>query len=309
MGAKTRSTAPAGSGQLAGLIIFAAVVVLVILFAAVFFYKDRQRQATAAVAAAAAVAAEAAIAAEGALPNARLRRRRLAANNNADEDGDDAAAADGNDNDNDLAAARLANIGGNSKEAKRQAAKTAKKEQKAARRAAMEADIDARERRKDAVIEAMHRRDDDVTEVADEAVAERRAAVLVRQRADDAVFDAWKGSITVDGGGDGTPALGSSDGGDDGSSDELLASFVAHLRAHKVTPLVDLARRFNLKTADVVARIRALESAGQLSGVLDERGKYVRVDDDEMHALAAYINDAGRVSIDDVRAFMNRRRA
>ncbi len=46
-----------------------------------------------------------------------------------------------------------------------------------------------------------------------------------------------------------------------------------YIRSRKTVPLEALALEFGMRTADVIDRIRALEAAGRLTGVMDERGK------------------------------------
>lgn len=44
-------------------------------------------------------------------------------------------------------------------------------------------------------------------------------------------------------------------------------------------------------------RVQALESMGRLTGVMDERGKFIYVSEGEMKAVADFIAERGRVSI------------
>ncbi|RZC80473.1 hypothetical protein C5167_043050 [Papaver somniferum] len=48
---------------------------------------------------------------------------------------------------------------------------------------------------------------------------------------------------------------------------------------------------------DCINRIASLESMGRLSGVMDDRGKYIYIAEEEMRAVADYIRRQGRVSI------------
>lgn len=43
--------------------------------------------------------------------------------------------------------------------------------------------------------------------------------------------------------------------------------------------LGDLASRFKLKTKDTIMRLRALEEMGRITGVMDDRGKFIYVSD------------------------------
>ena len=59
----------------------------------------------------------------------------------------------------------------------------------------------------------------------------------------------------------------------------------------------DLASEFGLKVVDVIARVQALEMMGYISGVVDDRGKFIFISRDEMAEVAAFINRKGRVAI------------
>jgi DNA-binding MarR family transcriptional regulator len=47
------------------------------------------------------------------------------------------------------------------------------------------------------------------------------------------------------------------------------------LRKHKLVLLEDLSHEFKLSTKDLVEKIKKLEGEGQVSGIFDERGKYL----------------------------------
>ena len=57
---------------------------------------------------------------------------------------------------------------------------------------------------------------------------------------------------------------------------------------------------------DVIDRIRDLQEAGRLSGVLDDRGKYIYITQDEYEAVAKFIKQRGRVSISDLAESSNK---
>ncbi len=52
--------------------------------------------------------------------------------------------------------------------------------------------------------------------------------------------------------------------------------------------------------------LKRLEQEGNLTGVIDERGKYVYISPDEMDAVAKFIKYRGRVSIDEIAAESNK---
>ena len=57
---------------------------------------------------------------------------------------------------------------------------------------------------------------------------------------------------------------------------------------------------------DVIDRIRDLQEGGRLSGVLDDRGKFIYITMDEYEAVAKFIKQRGRVSISDLAESSNK---
>ncbi|KAF5836645.1 DDRGK domain-containing protein [Dunaliella salina] len=53
---------------------------------------------------------------------------------------------------------------------------------------------------------------------------------------------------------------------------------------------------------DVIDRIHGLEAMGRLTGVMDERGKYIYITLGEMHAVARHLIKKGRVTISELAA-------
>ena len=102
-------------------------------------------------------------------------------------------------------------------------------------------------------------------------------------------FEKWKGEFSVD-------AEGTTENEQDGNQ-SLLSDFVEYIKKHKCVPLEDLAAEFKLRTQGCINRIASLESTGRLSGVMDDRGKYIYISQEEMKAVADYIKRQGRVSI------------
>ena len=83
-------------------------------------------------------------------------------------------------------------------------------------------------------------------------------------------------------------------------SQGLLQEFIDHIVERKVVVLEELAAEFGLRTQDVVSRVQALESMGRITGVMDDRGKFIYISPEEMQKVAEYINSKGRVSISDL---------
>lgn len=64
--------------------------------------------------------------------------------------------------------------------------------------------------------------------------------------------------------------------------------------------LEDLAAHFKLKTQAAIDRITTLQSEGLLTGVVDDRGKFIYISQQELENVAKFIKQRGRVSIVDL---------
>jgi len=89
---------------------------------------------------------------------------------------------------------------------------------------------------------------------------------------------------------------------DKADSQNKLAEFIDYIKGHKVVALNDLAAEFSMPTASVISRIKDLEKDNRLSGILDDRGKYIYISQEEFKKVAELLRSAGRISkIDLVR--------
>ncbi|XP_024892245.1 DDRGK domain-containing protein 1 isoform X2 [Temnothorax curvispinosus] len=82
--------------------------------------------------------------------------------------------------------------------------------------------------------------------------------------------------------------------------ENLLQEFLTYIKLNKVLVLEDLAAHFGLKTASVVERIQQLQANGNLTGVIDDRGKFIYISEDELEAVAKFVRQRGRVSITEL---------
>ena len=127
---------------------------------------------------------------------------------------------------------------------------------------------------------------------------ERAAARAAADAAEAAEFEKWRDQIGVESGGTAAEEVAS-------ESQGLLAAFVEHVKARKLVVLEELAAEFGLRTAEAVSRVQALESMGRLTGVMDDRGKFIYISPEEMATVAAFINAQGRVSIAELASRSN----
>ncbi|KAJ9562609.1 hypothetical protein OSB04_007769 [Centaurea solstitialis] len=165
-----------------------------------------------------------------------------------------------------------------------------KKEERQAQRQAEEAARESRHTKQDRYAE-IRRRKDEEHEARERMLEEEAEARKAKEEEAAALeFEKWKGEFSVD-------AEGTTENEVQDGSQGLLYDFVEYIKKQKCVPLEDLAAEFKLRTQDCINRITSLEDMGRLSGVMDDRGKYIHISQEEMQAVADYIKREGRVSI------------
>ncbi|XP_003788099.1 DDRGK domain-containing protein 1 [Otolemur garnettii] len=80
-------------------------------------------------------------------------------------------------------------------------------------------------------------------------------------------------------------------------SHSFLAEFINYIKQSKVVLLEDLASQVGLRTQDTINRIQDLLAEGTLTGVIDDRGKFIYITPEELTAVANFIRQRGRVTI------------
>ena len=158
-------------------------------------------------------------------------------------------------------------------------------------------------RKEDARMEAAHRRDEEREEAEAAAVEEQRQRQAELKAKEEAEYDQWKGDFAVDDAGHLSPPASPSSSSSPSSS---LAAFLSFIRTRKVVQLDEVALHFHLRTSDVLQRIQQLQAQGLLSGVADERGKWIEVEEAEMERLQGWLVDKGRVTVHDLVVECNR---
>ena len=92
----------------------------------------------------------------------------------------------------------------------------------------------------------------------------------------------------------------------DGSEENKLKKFVDYIQATKVVVLEDLAAHFKMKTQDTIDRVTQLQADGMLSGVIDDRDKFIYISEKELEDVAKFIRQRGRVSLADLAESSNK---
>lgn len=165
-----------------------------------------------------------------------------------------------------------------------------KRQEREAARQAEEAARGSRQSKQDYYAE-MRRKKDEEREAQEKKLEEEAKARKAREEEAAALeFEQWRGAFSVD-------AEGTTENEVQDGNQGLLFDFVEYIKKHKCVPLEDLAAEFKLRTQECINRIGSLESMGRLSGVMDDRGKYIYISKEEMQAVADYIKRQGRVNI------------
>jgi len=96
------------------------------------------------------------------------------------------------------------------------------------------------------------------------------------------------------------------DAGEEGDEENKLLKFINYIKDTKVVLLEDLAAQFHLKTQEAIDRVTQLQTDGLLTGVIDDRGKFIYISQEELEAVAKFIRQQGRVSITDLAMSSNK---
>eukprot|EP00210_Caulerpa_lentillifera_P005488 g5248.t1 len=87
---------------------------------------------------------------------------------------------------------------------------------------------------------------------------------------------------------------------------DLMKQFVDTIKSRKIVVLEELAAEFEIRTQEVIQRIQELETQKRLTGVMDDRGKYLFIPLNEMEKVREYIESRGRVSISELASVTHR---
>jgi hypothetical protein len=168
---------------------------------------------------------------------------------------------------------------------KREQLKKQKREERKAQREQEKAAWEEKERRKQEKNDKYSDREKAIEEKyrLEEELALKAAEEKVKREEEE--FAQWKTSFQV------------SAAGEESANDQRSAQrFVDYIKLRKVVMIEDLAAEFGLDGKTVQARLASFEEAGMLSGVIDDRGKYIYITEQEMDAMKQYIQRKGRVS-------------
>ncbi|XP_036436580.1 DDRGK domain-containing protein 1-like [Colossoma macropomum] len=176
------------------------------------------------------------------------------------------------------------------------AKKMRKLEEKQAKRAQREAEREEREeRRRMQELKEQERRKEEEKERLQEQKQEEelRRAKEEQEKREEEEYQRLKESFIIE-------EQGEADELTEQESRSLLQEFIQYIKDSKVVLLEDLASHFGMRTQDAIARLQDLIADGSLTGVIDDRGKFIFITPEEMNAVAQFIKQRGRVSISEL---------
>jgi len=184
-----------------------------------------------------------------------------------------------------------------SKISKKELHKIQKRQEKAKMREDVLAIQEARDKKKEERLKDQEDREKEREEEEQkEEEAERKRLEEIKKKEEEE-YTKWKDMIDIE------------ETGQEETEDEKenkLQTFIDYIAIRKVVLLEDLSAEFKLSTKDIVDRIKALEMNGRLKGIIDDRGKYIYITQEEVSAVENFIKRKGRVSKADLVVACNR---
>ncbi|TGZ58496.1 hypothetical protein CRM22_009598 [Opisthorchis felineus] len=176
----------------------------------------------------------------------------------------------------------------------KKAAKLAEKERRKEEREAEERYREHQRKIEDQEI-AKRKKAEEESERAEKAAAAAEAKRLEEEAArEQAEYEKMKTEFSVEE--EGTEVIQR----DSQAEAEFNSQLIAAIREAKIIPVEHLALNFNIKTEACVERLKQLLASGQLTGLLDDRGKFVHITPEEYNAVAEFIEKRGRVTLTEL---------
>ncbi|GLV44239.1 uncharacterized protein CBL_12465 [Carabus blaptoides fortunei] len=180
--------------------------------------------------------------------------------------------------------------------AKKRAKLEAKAEKKAQREMEERAREDKKKKEQQADEERMKQQEKDHAEEKRQEEEERKAREE-KERREYEEYLKMKEAFSVE-----------EEGYEEGESEneKSLQDFINYIKENKVIVIEDLAAHFKLKTQAAIERIQDLQKDNTISGVIDDRGKFIYVSQEELESVAKFIRQRGRVSLTELAECSNK---
>lgn len=113
-----------------------------------------------------------------------------------------------------------------------------------------------------------------------------------KERQEQEEYDKWKEFLTLEESGTKLE--------EEKDEDNLLEKFILFIKLRKTVNIEDIAMRFDLTNKACLERINSLVECGLLKGVIDERGKFLHIEDKEIEDLVKCIGKKGHFTRSDL---------
>lgn len=85
-----------------------------------------------------------------------------------------------------------------------------------------------------------------------------------------------------------------------------LSSLITYIKSKKIVKIEELALKYHLSSIEMIQRLEVLQANNEINGIIDDRGKFISLEESELDAIANFINRKGRVSITELTKECNR---
>lgn len=119
---------------------------------------------------------------------------------------------------------------------------------------------------------------------------ERRRQAIEKKQQDE--YNEWKSMFAVEE--SGVEAI------DEAERAQQTLEMIDFCKTNKVVLLEDLVSAYKLKTAQLLELLAELDADGRLTGVVDDRGKFFHISEEEYSQVTKFIERRGRISMEDL---------
>ena len=180
---------------------------------------------------------------------------------------------------------------------KKQQMKMLKKKEKADQKENMRLLLEERRKREEEKQRELLRREKEKDEEKNKLEAEMKRIEEERKKKEDELYDQWKDKIKV--GEEGEEGI-------DFTKEETINQFLDYIKIRKVVSLEDISGTFKLNPNKIVELLNKYEQEGRITGIIDDRGKYIYITEKEMGLIEKMLTNRGRISKTDLIKECNR---
>ena len=120
---------------------------------------------------------------------------------------------------------------------------------------------------------------------------QRRADLAEKRKREE---EEWKLQMTVEE--EGSDAL------DESAIEKRTSDIITFIKNKKLVLLEEISTQFKMRTADVIELLQTLDKENRMMGVIDDRGKFLYLEEEELQHIANFIKRRGRVSVQEIQA-------